>query len=270
MTKAQGIHIDQQAFSVLQHHILQVIIPVHHMHILRNSIDQRIKLIKQIFRQIILEELRPIQRNGFHIRHGSGFDDLGMDELEHIDTHGCDLIQGLFPADQELCVAFCIEQLINGAVTAAFDTDHIKRNGSGHSEDKSGPGKLPLPVDLLDGVFVQENFYDGIPVDAVDLPVGALSDDLTAFHGNNTVCLFNRHHFGKTGHIKNFIHIGMDIDQPCIIYFLFEAQDHTESGTGGEIQFVAIQNDCFCSEFLPELIDLRLNIRRIQGINFSR
>ena len=40
MSAAERIHIDQQAFPILEHDVLDVVIAMHHMHILRHGRNQ--------------------------------------------------------------------------------------------------------------------------------------------------------------------------------------------------------------------------------------
>ena len=62
-------------------------------------------------------------------------------------------------------------------------------------------------LDIFESVGVVIYLYYVVFVDSVDSAVGALSDLFAAFDRDDFVCLFNLHHLGETGHIKNLVHL---------------------------------------------------------------
>ena len=242
MAVAEGVHIDEEALSILQHHIFDVVITVENMVIFRHISNQLTELLGQLGWKIICQKICPIGCNRLHIRQGIGFHRSGMNQLQQLNTHLHHLIHRLFTANQQLCIAGGVEQLKNGAITAFFDSHHIIGNRRRHPCYKSSACKLTLTFDFRQGVRIKIGFNNGVTVNPVDLAVGPLTDDFTSLNGDGAKPLLDVHHLHKARHIKNFIKVGTDIHETCVIHILLQAQQHSEPCTADIIQLFAVKN----------------------------
>ena len=269
MSMAQRVHIDQQHLTVLQHNVLDVIVSMHHMHVLRHRFNERVQLLKLILRQVILQKTRPVQRNRSHVRHAVRPHRLGMDQFQEIRAHLCHFIDCLFFADQQFGKARRVQQLKHRSVSAAFDAYHIIWNRGGHADHECSPGQLPLSLYLRKRIRIQIHLDNRITIDPVYFPICPLADHLASFNRENAVCLFHLHHVCKSRHFKDIVDLRMRVDNLRIIHILLQPEDNAQPCAGRVLQLIKIHNNGLSRMLLQNLPDRLLYIRCVCGINQS-
>ena len=142
----------------------------------------------------------------------------------------------------ELGEARGVQQLEHGAVALA-DAHDVIRNRRRHAEDEGRARKLALAVNVRQRVGVIIDLHNRIGVDAVDLAVGALTDDLAAVDGDAAVGLRDRHHLGEARHLENLIHVGGGVDHLHAGEALAQAQQHAQARGGNVLQLAQIERE---------------------------
>ena len=154
---------------------------MHHVIVIRNSCDQRVQFLKFIFRQIVLQVFRPVDGNGFHIRHVIRSDNRFMDLLQKVDRHSDNLVNTGRVLDNQFDEGFRIQQFEYRTVSFA-DANDIVRYRCRNTHNKSLARKVALALDILQTVRIHIVFNYGVAVYTVHLTVSSLTDNLASFY----------------------------------------------------------------------------------------
>ena len=124
-------------------------------------------------------------------------------------------------------------------------------------------------MDICKRLRIEIGLDHGVAVDPIDLTVGALSDHLAAFNGDNAVRLLDVHHLGKARHIEDLIYVGRHIDKLGIRHSLFHAQNDAKACAGDVGKPLTIQDDAFGRFLGANIAKLTLYRRGVGRINMS-
>ena len=120
------------------------------------------------------------------------------------------------------------------------------------TQHEGGPGQLPLPPDLLQGVGVPVDLYHFVGADAVHLPVGAAADDRAPGHAEAPEGFADLHKLREARHVEDLVDLRGDVDDLCRRDGLPDAQKQPQAGAGEEGQLLAVEHDGLRPELRPE------------------